>query len=268
MQSFRNLARGVARSACLAVAAVGLAGCYDVEATLNFRDDGSAAVTSRFDFPRDAIHVAKLYQAMLELQPGMARFFEDGLCQSVEKFAALVPSAQIIIQGREYTTDKRFGCGFIVDAGESAQFIDGLASMPRQTANVLRIEHLAPRLARITLDFNNVPDLRELMPGLVMLGALKYGKPGQPLPSMAAVAKLTEAYGQAALAMARMSAPDNHIQIAVKARRVIETNGEKQGDLVRFRWSWEEFTRLMLKQPQAEEGAPPPNKVFFAVIEY
>lgn len=269
MLPFRNLARGVARFACLAVAAVGLAGCYNVEATLNFRDDGSAAVTSRLDFPRDAVHVAKLYQAILELQPGMARFFEDGLCASVEKFAALQPGEPIAVTGREYTTEERYGCGFIYEAGDSAQLVDRLAQLPAQTANVLSIEHLAPRRVRVTLDFNNVPDVRQLMPGLVMLGALKYGKPGQPLPDMAAIAKLTDAYGEAALAMARMTAPNNHLQFALKGRRIIETNGERQGDLVRFRWSWEEFTRLMLTEgEQAGNDAPAKAKVYYAVIEY
>ena len=38
--------------------------------------------------------------------------------------------------------------------------------------------------------------------GLVMLGAMKYGMPGQGLPNMAAVQKLANAYADAALAMA------------------------------------------------------------------
>jgi hypothetical protein len=93
---------------------------------------------------------------------------------------------------------------------------------------------------------------------------MKYGAPGQGLPNMAAVRKLTEAYADAALAMTRMSAPNNHIQIAIKARRVIETNGEQDGDLVRFRWSAEEFMRLIVKRDDRE----PAERVYYAVIEY
>ena len=100
--------------------------------------------------------------------------------------------------------------------------------------------------------------------GLVMLGAMRYGAPGQRLPNMAAVQKLTDAYADAALAMTRMSAPNNHIQVAIKARNVIETNGEQDGDLVRFRWSAEEFMRLVVKRDDRE----PAERIYYAVIEY
>ena len=80
-----NLKRAAVRLACIAIAGIGLAGCYNLDATLSFRDDGTAAATTRFDFPRDAEHVFKFYQAILELQPGSAKFVENGLCQSVQK---------------------------------------------------------------------------------------------------------------------------------------------------------------------------------------
>jgi hypothetical protein len=256
--------RAATRFALVALAGVGLAGCYDVDATITFREDGTAAATSRFDFPRDAEHVFKFYQAILELQPASAKYFENGLCRSVEHFGAMNKPRPIEIQGREYTTEDRFGCGFLMELGDSAQVIDSLKNLPTQQANVLRFEHLSPRRVKISFDFNNVPDFAQVMPGLVMLGAMKYGQPGQGLPNMAAVQKLADAYADAALAMTRMSAPNNHIQFAIKARRIVETNGEQDGDLVRFRWSFEEFTRLMVKRG---EGAPE-DRVYYAVIDY
>jgi hypothetical protein len=45
---------------------------------------------------------------------------------------------------------------------------------------------------------------------------------------------------------------------------VIETNGEQDGDLVRFRWSAEEFMRLIVKRDDRE----PAERVYYAVIEY
>ena len=107
----------------------------------------------------------------------------------------------------------------------------------------MTIEQLAPRRARIELDFNKMPDFSQMLPGLIMLGAMQYGGSNQGLPDMAAVDTISKAYAEAALAMARMSASNNHLQLAIKARRVIETNGVKEGDLVKFRWSWEEFVR-------------------------
>lgn len=259
-----NLKRATVRLACLAIAGIGLTGCYNIDATITFRDDGTAAATSRFDFPRDAEHVFKFYRAILELQPASAKFVENGLCQSVEKLGALNKRDPIEIQGRDYTTEDRFGCGFIVELGDSAQVIDRLKQSPAQTLNILSLEHLAPRRVKITFDFNNVPDFAQMMPGLVMLGAMKYGTPGQGLPNMAAVQKLTDGYADAALAITRMSAPNNHIQFSIKARKVIETNGQPDGDLVRFRWSAEEFIRLMVKRDDRE----PSDRVYYAIIEY
>ena len=259
-----NLKRAAVRLACIAIAGIGLAGCYNLDATLSFRNDGTATATSRFDFPRDAEHVFKFYQAILELQPASAKIVENGLCQSVQNLGALNKAAPVDIQGREYTTDDRFGCGFLVELGDSAQVIDRLKQSPTQAAQILSLEHLAPRRVKITFDFNNVPDFAQMMPGLVMLGAMRYGAPGQGLPNMAAVQKLTDAYADAALAMTRMAAANNHIQFAIKARNVIETNGEQDGDLVRFRWSAEEFMRLVVKRDDRE----PAERVYYAVIEY
>jgi len=259
-----QLKRAARRFAVVALAGVGLAGCYNVDATITFRDDGTAAATSQFDFPRDAEHVFKFYQAIMELQPVTAKFVEKGLCQSVEHLGANAKPRPIDIQGRQYTTEDRFGCGFLMELGDSAQVIDRLKQLPRQQANVLTIEELAPRRVKVSLDFNNVPDFAQVMPGLVMLGAMKYGQPGQGLPNMAAVKKLADAYADAALATVRMSAPNNHIQFAIKARQVIETNGVQEGDLVRFRWTAGEFTRLMVKR---DEGSTE-DKIFYAVIEY
>jgi hypothetical protein len=258
------LKRAAQRFAAVALAGFGLAGCYNVDATITFRDDGTAAATSTFDFPRDAEHVFKFYQAILELQPLTAKFAEKGLCQSVEQLGAQARPRPIDIQGRQYATEDRFGCGFLMELGDSAQVIDRLKQAPTQQANVLTLEDMGPRRVKISLDFNNVPDFAQMMPGLVMLGVMKYGRPGQGLPNMAAVQKLADAYADAVLAMARMSAPNNHVQFAIKGRKVIETNGAQEGDLVRFRWSVEEFTRLIVKP---SEGSPE-DKVFYAVIDY
>lgn len=252
------------RTAVVVLAGVAVAGCYNVDATVTFRDDGTAAMTSRLDFPRDAEHIANFYKALMQVQPQTQKFFDEGLCQSVEKFAAMSPRNTIDLKAREYTTDTRFGCGFIYEAGDSAALIDKGQQSLGAGSNVLKIEPLAPRRARVEIDFNNMPDLSQMMPGFIMLGAMKYGAPGQGLPNMEAVNKVTEAYAEAALAMARMSAPNNHLRLAIKARRVIETNGVQEGNLVKFEWSWEEFTRLMVKPKDGQ----PSSKVYYAVIEY
>jgi len=243
---------------------IGLAGCYNVDATVTFKDDGTAAVTSRLDFPRDAEHVANLYKAIMELKPETSKFFNDGLCHSVEKLAALNPQKSFDLRAREYTTDTRFGCGFLYEAGDSAILIDKIKQSLGSADSVLKIEQLAPRRARIEIDFNNMPDISQMMPGLIMLGAMKYGGPSQGLPNMEAVNKISKAYAAAALAMTRMSAPNNHLQLTIKARKIVETNGVREGNLVKFRWSWEEFTRLMVKPTEGK----PESKIYFAVIDY
>ena len=106
-----SMKRIFSRAAGVALVSIGLAGCYNVDATVTFREDGSAAMTSRLDFPRDAVHVANFYKALMELRPETQKYFDDGLCQSVEKFAAMSPKQTIDLKAREYTTDKRFGCG-------------------------------------------------------------------------------------------------------------------------------------------------------------
>lgn len=252
------------RVAAVALISLGLTGCYNVDATVTFKGDGTSAVTSRLDFPRDAVHVANFYKAIMELRPETNKFFNDGLCHSVEKLAAINPNQTFDLKAREYTTDERFGCGFLYEAGDSAALIDKIQQALGGSDTVLKIEQIAPRRARIEIDFNNMPDLSQMMPGLIMLGAMKYGGPNQGLPNMAAVGKITKAYAEAALAMARMSAPNNHLQLAIKARRVIETNGVQDGDLVKFRWSWEEFTRLMVKPAEGRAE----SKVYYAVIDY
>lgn len=256
--------RVFSRAAVVALAGVAVAGCYNVDATVTFRDDGTAAMTSRLDFPRDAVHIANFYKALMQVQPQTQKFFDEGLCQSVEKFAAMSPRNTIDLKAREYTTDTRFGCGFIYEAGDSAALMDKGQKGLGAANSVLKIEPLAPRRARIEINFNNMPDFSQMMPGLIMLGAMKYGTPGQGFPNMDAVNKVTEAYAEAALAMARMSAPNNHLRLAIKARRVIETNGVQEGDLIKFEWSWEEFTRLMVKPKDGQ----PSTKVYYAVIEY
>lgn len=255
---------GFGRVLAAALLSLGLAGCYNVDATIAFKNDGTSAVTSRLDFPRDAVHVANFYKAIMALKPETSRYFEDGLCHAVEKLAAVNPQQPVDLKTREYTTDDRFGCGFLYEAGDSAVLVDKLQNGLGSTDGVVKIEPLAPRRARIEIDFNKMPDLSQMMPGLIMLGVMKYGGPGQGLPNMAAIDKISKAYAEAALAIARMSAPNNHLQLAIKARRVIETNGEQDGDLVRFRWSWEEFVRLMVKPTEGQ----PTSKVFYAIVDY
>jgi hypothetical protein len=257
-------ATGLRRLAIVALACFGLAGCYNVDATVTFGADGDATVTGRLDFPRDAVHVANLYRAVLELRPETSKFVNDGLCQGAEKLAALNPTQPVPLRAREYTTETRFGCGFLYEAGDSAALVEKLVQVPGGAGNVFKTEPVGPRRVRFEIDFNNMPDLSQALPGLIMLGAMQYGGPGNGMPNMAAIDKITKAYAEAALAMARMSASGNHIQYAIKARRVIETNGKQEGNLVRFRWSWEDFIRLMIK-PTA--GAPE-SKIYYAVIEY
>lgn len=261
----RGILRACSRFAVLAAVGIGLAGCYNVDATLTMKPNGTSALTSRLDFQRDAKHVAELYKAIMELQPGMGQFFDEGLCHSVEKLAAKSPQLKLNLKSREYTTEKRFGCGFLYEAGDTAALIDKFNSAPTQTGNILKIKEVGPRRVRIELHFNNVPDLRQMMPGLIMLGVMKYGSPGQGVPNMEAIEKISRLYVNASLAMARMAAPNNHLQIAIKAANVIDTNGEQDGDLVKFRWSWEEFARLMLKQPG---DGQPDAKIYYAEVEY
>ena len=252
------------RLAIVALMSVGLAGCYDIDATLTFKADGSSALSGRLDFPRDAKHVADLYKALMGLQPGMSAIFDDGLCASIEKGAAMIPQAALDLKTREYTTDARFGCGILYEAGNTDALIGKLSSMPTGTSNVLKVEKIAPQRVRIELDFNNMPDLKQVLPGLVMLGALKYGTPGQGVPDIKAINKVAELYAEASLAMARMMAPSNRVQLAIRAAKVIDTNGDRDGDLVKFRWTWEEFVRLMLKPAEGNREA----KIFYAVVEY
>ena len=259
-----RLIRALGRLAIVAGASAALAGCYDVDTTLTMKPDGTSAVTSRFDFPRDAKYVADLYKAIMQAQPGLGDYFDEGLCQSVEKLAALNAHKPIALKAREYTTEERFGCGFLYEAGSTADLVDNLRSAPASTGNVFKLEEVGPRRVRIEIDFSNLPDLKQMMPGLIMLGAMKYGNPAQGLPDREAIDKITKAYIDASLAMARMSAANNHLQFAIKAAKVIETNGERDGDLVRFRWSWEDFTRLMLKPADGPAAA----KTYFAVVEY
>ncbi|MGI9477197.1 MAG: hypothetical protein ACR2PI_10880 [Hyphomicrobiaceae bacterium] len=258
---FSRLTRTVA---AVGLASTMLAGCYNVDATVTFKDDGTAAVTSRLDFPRDAEHVANLYKAIMELRPETSKYFNEGLCHSVEKLAATNPQNTIDVRAREYTTDTRYGCGFLYEAGDSAILIDKVKQSLGTTDTVFKIEQLAPRRARIEMDFSNMPDLSQMMPGLIMLGAMKYGGTSQGMPNMDAVNKISKAYAEAALAMTRMSAPNNHIQLTIKARKIVDTNGTREGNLVKFRWSWEEFTRLMVKPTDGKAEA----KVYYAVIDY
>ena len=263
-QSLPPLKRLTRTVVTVGLASTMLAGCYNVDATMTFKGDGTAAVTSRLDFPRDAEHVANLYKAIMELSPETKKYFNEGLCHSVEKLAATNPQNTIDLRAREYTTDTRFGCGFLYEAGDSAILIDKIKQSLGTTDTVLKIEQLAPRRARIEADFNNMPDLSQMMPGLIMLGAMKYGGSSQGLPNMDAVNKISKAYAEAALAMTRMSASNNHIQLTIKARKIVETNGVREGDLVKFRWTWEAFTRLMVKPTDGKAE----SKVFYAVIDY
>ncbi|MFT7578317.1 MAG: hypothetical protein ACI9XZ_004724, partial [Alphaproteobacteria bacterium] len=127
-------------AAGVALISLGLAGCYNVDATVTFREDGSAAMTSRLDFPRDAVHVANFYKAIMELRPETQKFFNDGLCQSVEKLAAMNPQKTIDLKAREYTTDNRFGCGFLYQAGDSVALIDKATKTIGGNGNVLKVE--------------------------------------------------------------------------------------------------------------------------------
>lgn len=262
--SLSLIAHYFSRFAAVSLVGLGLAGCYNVDATVTFKDSGTAAVTSRLDFPRDAEHVANLYKAIMELRPDTSEIFNEGLCHAVEKMAAKNPQTSIDLRAREYTTENRFGCGFLYEAGDSAILVDKIKQSLGNSDTPIKIEQLAPRRARIEIDFNKMPDLSQMMPGLIMLGAMKYGGPSQGLPNMEAVSKISKAYAEAALAMTRMSAPNNHLQLTIKARKVVETNGVREGELVKFRWSWEEFIRLMVKPTEGKSE----SKIYYAVIDY
>ena len=269
-ERFSGAKRGL-RGIMLCVAAtVPLAGCYDMETTIAFKSDGTTAISGRFDFPRDAEHVAKFYGAILDLQPQAGQLFKRGLCEGIGDISKLNPAAQIDLQAREYRTETRYGCGVVYQAGDSATFVDKMAGAAIGSMGVVQITREGARRVRVELDFNNMPDVTKLAPGLIMLGMMqqqqKMQRFGQPfnMPSPQAIDKATKAYVEASLAIARMSFPNNHFQLAIQAPTVVETNGEQQGNLVVFRWSWEEFTRLLLK-PQAVQEE---NKNFYAIIEY
>jgi len=260
----RNVTRCFARLTLIASMSLGLAGCYDIDTTLTLKADGTSALSGRLDFPRDAKHIAEFYQALMELQPGLTQFVDEGLCAGIGKAAAMNPHGALDLKAREYTTTDRFGCGLLYEAGDTDALIDKLNSVPGGASSILKIEKIAPRRVRFQLDFSNVPDLKHMLPGLLMLGAMKYGKPDQGGPSMEAINKVVKLYVDASLAMARMAAPNNHLQFAIKATNVIDTNGERDGDLVKFRWSWEELVRLLLKP---DEGAQQ-TKVYYAIMAY
>lgn len=257
--------RAVRNVAAAALVSVSLAGCYDLDATLTFKSDGTAAVTSRLDFPRDAEYVANFYAALFSLQPQRGLSFENGLCEGM----ANVPALGIDLQAREYRTDDRFGCAVVYQAGDSDQLVERLAAASIGSFGVVQVTREGPRRVRVELDFNQMPDITKLAPGLIMLGLMqqqqqrrRQNRPFE-MPSPQAIDKAAKAYVEMSLALARMSAPNNHVQFAVHAPNVIETNGERRNGLVVFRWKWEDFTRLLMK-PQSVEG----EKRHFAVIEY
>ena len=58
-------------------------------------------MTGRLHFPSDAIYVADLDKAIKALAPDSSRFFDEGLCHSVEKFTAAAPEKTFEMKARK-----------------------------------------------------------------------------------------------------------------------------------------------------------------------
>ena len=275
-KTFSATARRLRNIVCVAIASVSLAGCYDVQTTLTFKPDGTSAISGRMDFPRDAEHVARfygslmqLYSSQLQLPPQASQLFRGNLCEALGNVSQLnpVPAQRLDLQSREYRTEERYGCAMVYQAGDTSQLIDRMAMASVSSMGVFQTTREGPRRVRVEINFNNMPDVTKVAPGLIMLGMLQQQsrRPGRPLkmPSPQAISEVTKDYIEASLAMARLTAPNNHLQLAIHAPKIVETNGEQKDGLVTFRWTWEEFTRLILK-PQSAKG----GKRSYAVVEY
>lgn len=261
--SWLKCATARAGAAMCVVLSLALAGCYDQTARVAFKPDGQADLKIDIDFPPDARDLIAFTDAVMQVTQEGSALFGGGLCKAMETAAALKGGGGLGLKAEQVDAPDKVSCRINIALGSSQDAADKMVALFGSPANplpnnVLSITSVGERRLRITIDFSKGTDTMALLRAS-LVGA--FAATGQSA-DQAALDRVATTFVPAMVAMGRMMGDKRGFTLAVDALKVIETNGEKVGNSVLFRWSWYEFMRRQFK----EKGVD--NKVYYAVVEY
>lgn len=254
----------------MGLAAVTLAGCYDMEYKLSIRDSGVTAVD--VDLRSDA-QMADLFavaEAFAEMGPQTAAL-KDGLCNAVPQLAGMNPAAvtynvrgkQGVDRGGQGGTDGKFFCAVGADVGT----IGKLAELSMQDpTGAVSVKEAGPQRYAVTIDLAAIPaiDTSELIKMGLLAQSGQLTGPGREPLKPEVISNLADKGVAALLSLNRIIMRGHYVSLAISGRKIIETNGEisPDGKTARFRLTAEEFLNMLMKG-DARQG-----KKFSAVVEY
>ena len=257
-----------ARAAAMGLAAVTLAGCYDMEYKLSIRDSGVTAVD--IDLRSDA-EMAELFgvaEAFAEMTPQTAAL-KDGLCNAVPQLAGLNPAAVTYnVRGKQGMEPGQGSASqFFCTVGADVGTIGKLSELAMQDpTGAISVKESGPRRYAVTIDLAAVPaiDTSELIKMGLLAQSSQLTGPGRDPLKPEVISNLADKGVAALLSINRIIMRGHYVTLAISGRKIIETNGQvsPDGTTARFRMTAEEFMNVLMKG-DARQG-----KKFTAVVEY
>ena len=241
------------RIGAVIAASLGLAACYDIETKLAINPDATAKADFRLRFDADMQELFSFVEAMAQLKAEGA-LVKDGLCNAIGILGQMSPMPDVAIDGRQFKEGDRFYC----QASAAVKDVK-LLETKGEISQFFEIKPEGPKRYRIEAKLAAIPDLSPMLMELMTKDL-----PPNEKPDPAKSSSLYQKYISATLALTRITMRDRYVDMSISAPRIIESNGVISPDKksVSFRYTAEEFTRLML-DAKARQG-----KNLFAVVEY
>lgn len=226
-----------------------LAGCLDVEQDIAFQGDGTATITARVAFDREAEEVYAAVEAAARLSgdPTLAAAASGGFCSPgmTQALPGGVPATLEVAKRIE-------GTRVICEVRKSGvqltpEMVDPLG------LGVVTYARRGPRQLDVALDLEKLPDLTPFLMTYLLDELQK--RPEVRNATRAGVYDLTEKIKRAATAMTAMAMRDRYVQLTVSAPRIVASTGVSARDAhsARLRLTFAELVDLMTR-PEARRG--------------
>jgi hypothetical protein len=238
-----------------------LAGCYDVESSLELRPDGRVEAVAEIQFDREAQQVFEAIEAYARLDPRAAPFLSRGVCRALELAGAMNPAMPMQLRATEGLQQigekERYVCRFTADLGTADEFADRLARRSPFgpggiSSDVMTFTRIADRTYRLTLDANGLPDSQpqQAAGALTSMLAMQTGR----FPDRAEVDALISKMNGASIAITQMLYRGRTVGLTVKAPRIVDGSHPYADGEMRLQSTATEFTAIMV-DPESRRDA-------------
>jgi hypothetical protein len=226
----------------VAVAAVLLAGCYDLDIKIEVDAQGQAkgGVTLGFDPEMQDVFKVIEYFAKNDTDE-KARLIDAGLCNAFRPDNPHLPMP-LQFTSRQYAADGKFFCAL-----ESTQTVKVAEINPMMTLGVLNVDSAKPRELALNFNLERLPDLTPFL-GIGIMSELQKRQTAGQLKPGADPDEAVRVLTRAMIASNAIAMRGRKVRLAVTGQRVVATNGIRSADgrTATFEFSADEFARMIL----------------------